>query len=302
VAVFAVLATAVSAVLFVLLVPAGDMRFWWDAPLAGLARHLGGPPWARNLAALAVVFAAIAFLVPAAHAALADAEQAVRRLSAERVLPPGLVSPHRRFGTLARAIDITAAAAVLTLIAAGGRVEWLGRAYALAIATTLLLKIAALVQLRAVGPSSRPFTAPFNVRVAGREIPVGLAVVGLVVASGATAMLAAGDVASIATAGVMAGLVLLFLVSRRRMAAEGGPSAQRRGTPGATVPAAIGMVLPAGEPRPTSPTRRMRDAPCSRPGGRGLGHGPGGRAGPSRDPGLSVGPSSRDGRDPRPAP
>ena len=105
-----------------------------SAPLAGLAQHLAAPPWVRSVLALALVAAAVLMLAPAAHAALGDAEHLLERLAAQGTLPDGLAALHTRFGTPARAMDVAAAATVLVILAGSGRVHWLGRAYAIAIA------------------------------------------------------------------------------------------------------------------------------------------------------------------------
>ena len=80
--------------------------------------------------ALALACAAGLVLLPAAHAALTDAERMLHRSSADGTLPGGLATLHTRFGTPARAIDVTAAAMILVILASGGRVTWLARAYA----------------------------------------------------------------------------------------------------------------------------------------------------------------------------
>jgi magnesium transporter len=214
---FGFLATAIPAYLFGVLVPGGEQAFWVDAHVAGLAMHVAGPSWARAIVAIVIVAAACLLLVPAAHAAFSGAEQMLRRLSAEHALPEGLASPHPRFGTLARAVDVTAAGSVLIMLASGGRVEWLGRAYAFSVAATLLIRVAALVRLRRTCPTPRAFKAPFNLRLGGREIPVGLlATGGLVVAAMAGTFLA-GDFPSIATAVFLGGLVLLLAPPGRRV-------------------------------------------------------------------------------------
>ena len=159
-------------------------------------------------------------LVPAAHESLQDAEQTLRRLSAWHALPETLSMPHPRLGTLARAIDVTAAAAIIVLIASSGRVAWLARAYSIAIAATLVIKIAALVRLRAMRLGPRPFSAPFNLRIGGRELPIGLVGVAMVLASGAVAMLLAADIPAIAAAGLLLGLVVLFTMSARNNASN----------------------------------------------------------------------------------
>ena len=171
--------------------------------------------------------AAFLMLVPAAHESLQDAEQTLRRLSAWHALPETLSMPHPRFGTLARAIDVTAAAAIIVLIASSGRVAWLARAYSIAIAATLVIKIAALVRLRAMRLGPRPFSAPFNLRIGGRELPIGLVGVAMVLASGAVAMLLAADIPAIAAAGLLLGLVVLFTMSAGTTPATRPPSPTR---------------------------------------------------------------------------
>ncbi len=124
--------------------------------------------------ALALAGAAVLMLLPAVHAALGDAEQMLHRSSADGTLPSGLASLHTRFGTPARAVDVTVAAMILVILASGGRVTWLARAYAMAIAVMLVLTIAALARLRRTRPGPTPFKAPVNLRFRGRERAVGL--------------------------------------------------------------------------------------------------------------------------------
>ena len=124
--------------------------------------------------AVALAGAAVLMLLPAAHAALGDAEQMLHRSSADGTLPRGLASLHTRFGTPARAVDVTVAAMILVVLASGGRVAWLARAYAIAIAVMLVLTIAALVRLRRTRQGPMPFKAPGNLRIKGRELPLGL--------------------------------------------------------------------------------------------------------------------------------
>ena len=217
---FSFAGTTLLAFAFILLVPQPDVHTWVEAPLAGIAAHLAAPDWLRHLFSVLLAVAAFLMLVPAAHESLQDAEQTLRRLSAWHALPETLSMPHPRLGTLARAIDVTAAAAIIVLIASSGRVAWLARAYSIAIAATLVIKIAALVRLRAMRLGPRPFSAPFNLRIGGRELPIGLVGVAMVLASGAVAMLLAADIPAIAAAGLLLGLVVLFTMSARNNASN----------------------------------------------------------------------------------
>jgi len=208
--IFIVLAATVGTFLFVLLVPASEQTLWVNAPLAGLAQHLNGPRSLRELMAIGIAAAAAMLLVPAIHAALADAEQTLHRFSADGTLPSGLGTLHARFGTPARAIDLTVIAMILVVLGSGGRVSWLARSYAIAIALMLVLTIAALLRLRRTSQGPPPFRAPGNVRFGSREIPLGLQLSAAVLVVSGVVMILSGDIASIASGLLITGLSVWF--------------------------------------------------------------------------------------------
>jgi magnesium transporter len=206
--------------LFDWLIPIADWTLWTEAPMVGLAQHLAGGAPAALLGTVAAIIAAVLLLVPAARAALADAEQTLRRLAVDRVLPEDFALPHPRFGTMTGAIDVAAAAAVIVILFSGGQVEWLGRAYAFALASTLLIRIAILVIFRRTRPGPRPFKAPFNVQIRQREWPAGLLVAGTLVSAAAAAMIIRGDVPALVAASLSGGMALFFIVAGRRVEAS----------------------------------------------------------------------------------
>ena len=207
---FTILVTVSSAFLFIVLVPSGDQPLWTNAPLAGLSHQLAGPAWATDFMALALIAAAVLLLLPAANLAMNDAEQQLQRLSVEGAVSERLAFLHTRFGTPSRAIDVAVAATMLVMFVSGGRVQWLAHAYAVAIVTTLSLKIAALIRLRRSRPAAQPFQAPLNIHVGAREIPLGLLGASLLGGAGAVAMIIARDPAALATFALMGGLLVLF--------------------------------------------------------------------------------------------
>ena len=90
---FALLVTTAGTFLVILLVPAQEQALWINAPLAGLAQHLAAPAWARDFVALALVVGAVLLLLPAAHAALGDAEQMLYQSAARRHAARGSRAP-----------------------------------------------------------------------------------------------------------------------------------------------------------------------------------------------------------------
>jgi magnesium transporter len=219
VALFSLATCALPAFLFTWIVPPRSDQLAPDAALTDLARRLAGPPWATDLLAASLIGAAFLLMVPAAHAALEDAELLLRRLSASRILPEAFGRRHSRFGTATRAIDLSAAATVLIIVVSGGQIAWLAMAYSIGVAATLLLKIATLLRLRATHGQTVPLKAPMNPHIGGREIPIGVLGTGFVVALSAGVVLATGNVPALAAAGLVGGLALVFTAGRRRAAA-----------------------------------------------------------------------------------
>src|SRR5262245_39476811 len=213
--VFVFVIMVLSSFLFVALVPSAQASIWSDTPLSGLAQQLDLPAWAITLMVVLVPTAALLILVPAAHAALEDTEQLIRRLSTERILPEQLSRPSMISKGGASYINAAAAAAILVTFASGAQVAWLSRAYGMAIAVTLLFKVAALARLRKTHLEPRPFTAPFNIALQDRELPVGLIAVGIVASLCALAMLLRGDIPSLAVVSLVLGLGFVLAAGRR---------------------------------------------------------------------------------------
>src|SRR5262249_31724848 len=152
-------------------VPGDQAGFWAATPLSGLAQHVFLPIWARGLITFPILAAALAVLAPAAHAALEEAEQLLRRLSTEHVLPHQLAPTDPTGRTPGNSINVAAAAAIFIPFASGAQVGWLSRAYVLSIAVALLLKIAIIFRLRRPRKKPPVFTTPFNLRIGLKEIP-----------------------------------------------------------------------------------------------------------------------------------
>src|SRR5262249_10054923 len=207
-----------SSFLFVALVPSAQASIWSDTPLSGLAQYLDLPAWAIALIVVLVPAAALLILVPAAHAALEDTEQLLRRLSTQRILPEQLSRPSTVSKGGGGSINAAAAAAVLVTFASGAQVAWLSRAYGMAIAVTLVLKVAALIRLRKTHHEPCPFTAPFNIGLPNRKLPVGLLAVGILASVSALAMVLRGDIPSLGVVSLVA--VLGLVLAARRQAAS----------------------------------------------------------------------------------
>ena len=212
---FALLVTTVGTFLFVLLVPAAEQTPWVDSPLAGLAQHLAVPAWARGLLSVALAVRGCARAVSGGAGSPDRCRADSSSVVGGRDTPGGLASLHTRFGTPARAIDVTAASMILVMLVSGGHVAWLAHAYAIGIAGTVILTVASLVRLRRLGAHDVPFKTPGNLRVWGREVPLGLLAPAVIVAGCALAMVVTGDGASIASVALVVALASWFTLSAR---------------------------------------------------------------------------------------
>jgi magnesium transporter len=197
VALFVLMLTASTSFLFVATVPPGEAGVWAATPLSALAQFLPVPAWSVGLLTVLVFGASILMLFPAAHSAFEYTEQLLLRLSAESGAD----------GKTARPMNVAAAAAVLITIASGAQVAWLSRAYGIAIAAALLLRIAVNLRLHRVHHERQPFRMPV----------LGAVTVALIVGLSALSLIASGDIPSIASLSLIAGLGIA-LAARRRSA------------------------------------------------------------------------------------
>jgi magnesium transporter len=219
---FGLVVTTMSAFLFVVLIPETERSIWAELPLAGIVEHMAGSERLRDLGAFALVCAAVLMLVPTAQAALGDLEHMVQRWSIEGLLPGGLAALHTRFGTPARAVDISVASTVLAIVVGGGRVTWLARAYAIAVAVMLVLRVAVLVRNRRAPAVERPYTAPLNLNLGRGTWPVGLIAAAAIVGTSGLVAVAVGDGPSIAASLLIVALTAWFaLVNRQPVPASG---------------------------------------------------------------------------------
>jgi magnesium transporter len=216
------LAVAVPlAFFYVLLVPASAQGLWFATPLAGLGQHLAGPPWARGIAGILVALTAVLLLLPAAEAALADAESLLRRLASTHRFAERLARQHPRFGTYAYASDLAAASTVVIMLAGGGRVPWIAHAYAVGVGVTLLIRLTSLVRLRTLVPGPRPYRVPLNVRLGRLRVAAGLVLL-IVLASAALLALAGfGDPPAITACVLLGGVALVLALSPRLAEPDG---------------------------------------------------------------------------------
>ena len=103
----------------------------------------------------------------------------------------------------------------IVIVASGGRVPWVARAYGCAIALIVVLTVAALVRIRRTNRGPTPFRTPVNVRLGGHELPLGLLLTSVVVGVSLATTVALGDLAAAVSAASIA-VAALWLTWVRR--------------------------------------------------------------------------------------
>jgi magnesium transporter len=203
------------AFLFVLLIPPAARAEWTDAPMAGLVLFTGAPQPIAVVVAVAVSLASALFLAVAVHRSAVNAQRLLLRLAEDGILIPSMRALHPRFGTPSRLIDLVAVAQIAAVLAGAGQLSWLARATGMLIACTAILKIIALIRMRTRRQDPRAFRVPGNVRIAGREWPIGLGVIAAGLAVPALFLIATADAAAVIAMGCLAAVTLLLTASEQ---------------------------------------------------------------------------------------
>jgi len=208
-----VLTTSVS-FLAVLLIPNEvRMKDYADNLLGGLAMHVVGPPIARLVLNALVVAAGFLILSGAVNTSIIGSNGVLNRVAEDGVLPDRLQKPHPKYGTTHRILYLIVGLQLFTIFGSGGNMILLGEAYAFGVIWSFLFKSLSMLMLRFKSPEGREFKVPFNIRFGNTELPIGLAMIFLILAAAALANLFTKEVATISGAIFTAAFLGVFLVT-----------------------------------------------------------------------------------------
>src|SRR5262245_36236331 len=139
----------------------------------------------------------------------------MNRVAEDGVLDPWFQKPHRRFGTTFRIINIVTILQILTVILSRGNTYTLGEAYAFGIVWSFFLKALSVLVLR-FQRKDQEYKTPLNIRVGGKEIPIGLALTTFVLFVTAMANLFSKRVATLSGVAFTILLFTIFTISEKR--------------------------------------------------------------------------------------
>src|SRR5512137_707913 len=222
--VYSVVFTTAVSFLATAFIPDEARAHYSDNLISGIAMHLVGPLGLRLLFQGFVVVVGFLILAGGVNTSIVGSNAVVNRISEDGVLPDWFRRPHRKYGTTSRVLNTIVGLQLLTLLLSRGDVYVLGEAYAFGVVWSFALKSLAVLVLRFKDPAPREWRVPFNVRVRGVELPVGLGLITTLLFAFAIINLFTKQLATIWGLAFTAVVYVVFIVSERqnrRRAAHG---------------------------------------------------------------------------------
>ena len=198
IAVYSFTFTGLVSLLAVMLIPdAVRVPQYKDNLIAGLAMYLVGPQILRILFRVFVVVVGFLILSGAINTAIVGSNGVLNRVSEDGVLTDWFRRPHKRFGTTYRIINLVVIMQLAIIFISHGDVYLLGEAYAFGVMWSFVFNSTSMLVLRFKYHGERGWKVPPNIRIAGAEVPIGLASVCFVLSATAVVNLFTKSVATV---------------------------------------------------------------------------------------------------------
>jgi hypothetical protein len=167
-----------------------------------------------------VVVVGVLILAGAQNTSIVGANGVLNRLAEDGVLTSWFQRPHNRFGTSYRLINLVVILQLATIILSKGNVFVLAGLYAFGVIWSFTLNALAVLVLRYTEPENRQWKVPGNLRIAGKEIPLGVILIFLILLTTAVINLFTKYEATISGVAFSVVLFGVFTYSERRTARE----------------------------------------------------------------------------------
>jgi hypothetical protein len=183
--------------------------------ISGISMYLAGPMPLKLLFQGFIVVVGFLMLAGAINTSIIGSNGVLNRVSEDGVMTDWFRAPHKRYGTTYRMINLIVLLQLAAIIGSRGNTYTLGEAYAFGVIWSFAFKGLAMLVLRFKDRSHREWKVPFNVDVAGTEIPVGLGVIALILFSIAGINLITKQVATVSGVAFTLVFFIVFVVSER---------------------------------------------------------------------------------------
>ncbi len=220
--IYSLVFTSLVSFFAVMIIPDNVRQGYLQNLIGGLAMSLAGPFFLRLIFHAFVVVVGTLILAGAVNTAIVGSNGVLNRVSEDGVLSSWFRHPHRQFGTSYRIINIVVGLQILTIIISRGDVTFLANLYAFGVIWSFAMNGLAVLVLRYTKPGEREFQVPFNFRMGGVQVPVGLILITLVLFLIAVVNLFTKPVATMAGGVFSVLLYIVFTISEQRARRVGG--------------------------------------------------------------------------------
>jgi amino acid transporter/nucleotide-binding universal stress UspA family protein len=215
--IYSMVFTSLVSFFAVMIIPDKIRPQYFENLIGGLAMNLTGPFVARLAFHIFVVVVGTLILSGAVNTAIVGSNGVLNRVSEDGVLSDWFRQPHPRFGTSYRIINVVVLMQVLMIIASRGDVTFLANLYAFGVIWSFVLNGTAVFVLRYTQPEGREYKVPLNFRIAGKEVPLGVGIITLILLSIAVINLFTKPAATVAGVIFSGLLYAIFEISEKRI-------------------------------------------------------------------------------------
>jgi amino acid transporter len=213
--VYSLLFTSLVSFFAYAIIPDNMRPQYFDNMISGIAMNLVGPLTLRLLFQGFIVIVGFLMLAGAINTSIIGANGVLNRVSEDGVLTDWFRAPHKKYGTTYRMIDLIVILQLAAILGSRGNTYTLGEAYAFGVIWSFAFKALAMLVLRFKDKSHREWKVPFNIKLDGNELPLGLGAIAAILFSIAGINLITKEVATVS--GVIFTLIFfcIFLASER---------------------------------------------------------------------------------------
>lgn len=193
-----------------------DIRMQYkDNLISGIAMYLSGPLPLKLMFQGFIVIVGFLMLAGAINTSIIGSNGVLNRVSEDGVMTDWFRAPHKRFGTTYRMINLIVLMQLLAIIGSRGETYKLGEAYAFGVIWSFAFKGLAMLVLRFKDKSPREWKVPFNIKLDGYELPIGLGLIAAVLFGVAGINLITKEVATIWGVSFTIVFFTIFTISER---------------------------------------------------------------------------------------
>ena len=218
--IYSLLFTSLVSFFAVMIIPDKVRPDYFANLISGLAMNVVGPYTLKLFFQAFVVVVGALILSGAVNTAIVGANGVLNRLVEDGVLTSWFKKPQKTYGTSFRVLNLIAGLQLLTIIASRGDVYLLASLYAFGVIWSFSFMSLAVLVLRYKLPEKREWKVPGNFRIGRTEIPVGVALISVVLFATAIVNLLTKQLATIAGVSFSAIFFVVFTITEKANAAQ----------------------------------------------------------------------------------